>query len=112
MNSHSEHLQELADELTANRVGTAIAAAIAASYEHDPAGKTDDEIRRRTRVCLDYYVIMRGDLRFSIAKACDALPHVLVAELDADPAELLDEMKDRGWVSLEQRTSAGLVLPG
>lgn len=43
---------------------------------------SQDEVKRRTRMCLDIFKVLRGDLRWSVDRIADALPRFLQNELD------------------------------
>lgn len=43
---------------------------------------SDIEVKRRAKICLDWYRIMRADLGYTIDKIIDFLPQALRCELD------------------------------
>lgn len=106
-------LEDLQDAVNKAKVGQAITKAVQMSFYADDVGgtQTEHEIKRRTNICLDYFKIMRNDLKWSIPKICDQMPRLLIAELSGMGAEFLDQMQDRGWLKVERRTPAGLILP-
>jgi hypothetical protein len=99
------------DPVAQAQVGAAIALAVSKSFVEDKSTQTQDEIKRRTQMCLGHFKIMRNELKWSIPKICDLLPRSLRAELDGDYAAFLDSMDGRGWLKHERRTPGGLILP-
>lgn len=106
-------LEDLQEAKNKQRVGAAISKAVQMSFYAEDVGgtQTEDEIKRRTHICLEYYKIMRNDLRWSISKICDQMPRLLIADLSGMGQEFLDKMQDRGWLKVERRTPNGLILP-
>lgn len=52
---------------------------------------TQDEVKRRGRICVEVVRSLRGDLGWSVARIVDALPQALRAKLDGaewDPSKL------------------------
>jgi hypothetical protein len=84
---------ELASLVHENQVGAvyqSITLTIAGSYKVDrqraPVGAivlmTADETKRRFKICIERFKNMRGDLKFSLPRALDELPHALRCALD------------------------------
>lgn len=105
-------LKDLQDPAAMERVGAAIDRAVTLSFVEDRSRSTDDEVKRRTNICIEHFKIMRNDMKWSIAKICDLLEQSLRAELDAkNPADFINAMAKRGWVRVERQTEAGLIIP-
>lgn len=106
-------LEDLQDKENMARVGAAITKAVTLSFHVDEIGgtQTSDEVKRRTRICLEHYKIMRNDLGWSISKICDQMPRALVAELSGVGVAFLEDMNKRGWIHAEKRTPSGLIIP-
>lgn len=68
------------------KVTLAFEEAIALSFVTNPMNKnTQLEIKRRFDLCDKLFTLLRGDLKWSIPKICDALPTYLKCELDNVP---------------------------
>lgn len=105
-------LKDLHDPVAQARVGNAIASAVEISFVADGSTATQDEIKRRTNICIEHFAIMRNDFHWSITKICDLLAQSLRAELDCgNPSEFLAAMEARGWVKVERHTPGGLIVP-
>ena len=109
----SRQLTDLEDATKKQQVGCAITKAVQLSFlaPDTACTPTDNEIKRRTNICLEFYKIMRNDLRWSTTKICDQMPRALLADLTGVGVKFLDGMTGRGWLSQEKRTAAGLILP-
>ena len=64
------------------RVTLAIENAIIASMIADRAPTTEAEVKRRFNLCADIFKVLRGDMKWSIARAIDKIPEYLRCELD------------------------------
>lgn len=47
--------------------------------------KTEKEVNRRFQICEEWFRVMRGDLGYSVDRACDFLPLALRSTLDGTP---------------------------
>jgi hypothetical protein len=56
---------------------------------------THDEIKRRTNLCYDLFMMMRKDVGYSTHRALDMLPFGLRSELDGTP--WVPPPVDRSW---------------
>ncbi len=59
--------------------------------------RTQNEIERRFKICIRWFVIMRRDLKWAVPRILDALPLALRVELDGgryDPDEA-----DKAWLA-------------
>ena len=63
--------------------------------------QTRDEVRRRTRLCVDVARELRGDLGWSVARIADALPRALRAKLDGTTFEPEEEQRRATWAGQE-----------
>ena len=85
---HGDFSGQLAKMVTdgwAARVTTGIQAAISASFKTDQVIRpvlTQDEIRRRFRICTEGFCIMRRDLDWAVPRIVDELPVYLRCKLD------------------------------
>jgi len=74
----------------ARRVFQAVEDAIFRSFGQDQQrsmlitiqSPTKDEVRRRTKMCVDWFRKARGDLGFSLQRTLDLMPHALRCTLD------------------------------
>lgn len=107
-----QQLQDLHDPVAKARVGQAIVHAVEISFVADGSTPTQDEIKRRTAICIEHFKMMRNDMKWSVSKICDLLAKSLRAELDCgDPSSFIAAMEKRGWVKVERRTPSGLIIP-
>lgn len=75
-----------------DRVRVAITQAVRRSFVRDQvtatillpsvAAPTRDEISRRTNICYDWLIVMKGDMGYSTRKACALLDDALTATLE------------------------------
>lgn len=70
------------DTFDVQRLHTAVATAVEASYVAKPCRRTSAEDRRRTLMCIDLFRMWRRDLRMSLPKICDHLHLGLAAKID------------------------------
>jgi hypothetical protein len=78
---------KLVEEGQVGRVTLAIEDAISKSFETHPmrqgvTGITSSEVKRRFDLCASVFVALRGDMKWSVARACDHLALYLKDELD------------------------------
>lgn len=59
--------------------------AVAKSFREDRSRVTQDEIKRRGRICIGIVRALRKDLKWSIDRIVDELPIALRAKLDGIP---------------------------
>ncbi len=57
--------------------------------------QTQSELKRRTKICLDWFLIFRRDMHFSVARSLDIMPRALRAKLDGLPWEPTET--ERSW---------------
>ncbi len=67
------------------KLSRAIESAVARSFAEDGSTPTNAEARRRGQICLTLVRELRGDLKWSLPRICDALPRGLRAKLDGIP---------------------------
>jgi hypothetical protein len=100
-----------ADPLARTRMQTAIVNAVEESFVHPGGTRTTSEVRRRAHLATANLKVMLNDLGWSLTRAVDHVAPVLVAALDGTADRLLTKAIRKGWVVVEQKTDAGLVLP-
>lgn len=72
--------------------------------------KTRNEVKRRFKICMMWFVRLRRDLNWSIPRILDALPRALRHELDGTPFDPEAESKRIGWAGNEPPSP--LLIPG
>lgn len=94
MSSKTDIVRELvgADPAKLMQVFDSITRAVARSFEDDRQNSgiillsglnpSEAEIKRRTEICYDWFVRLRGDCSYSTRKALDYLPKALRTTLD------------------------------
>ena len=83
------------DRVQRQKVSEAVLRAVRVSFEEDQAriGRprsirvTNDEVKRRTNICLKIFAILRGDLDWGLQRAIDHFSRYLRLELDGDSWE-------------------------
>lgn len=93
------------DEAAVRRVFEGIVRTVEASFvvDHDRAQRagqrftafTEDEIRRRSNVCYDWFMVLRGDLKYGTEHAIDTLALALRADIDG--IDFVPPPADRSW---------------
>jgi len=74
------------DPAALGRITRAIESAVARSFRESRLYVvTGAEMRRRAAICVELVRELRGDLKWSIPRICDALPRGLRAKLDGTP---------------------------
>ena len=69
------------------RVTRAIILIIYQSFMEDGSRKTYAETQRRFDICIELFKMLRGDMKYSIGRALDTMPHALRCKLDRIPWE-------------------------
>jgi hypothetical protein len=100
-NDLEKELYKLVGEETVPQVFQAFSRIVTQSFIDDrrnlivvPA--TRDEVRRRFRICIKYFLYMKGDLYMSTRKSIDHLPKAL--RCDLDNAKWVPPTSGRMWV--------------
>ncbi len=91
-------LVRLVEEKWVGRVTAGIAGTIEDSFESDQvlrSVQTRDEIERRFRICIRWFVLLRRELGWSVPRILDDLPKALRHELDGTP--YAPDEKRVGW---------------
>lgn len=79
------------DRATLERIAKVFTNVVQRSFEEDREGRmiyltsdvpTTEEIKRRTNICYDWFLTLRGDLHYSNEKALDFIGKALRATLD------------------------------
>lgn len=95
-------LVRMATEGWTSRTVVAVTAAIDRSFDEDAVlrpVRTQDEIKRRFRICIEAMCVLRRDLHWSMPRILDEIPRALRAKLDG--AEWNPETERKTWVGSE-----------
>jgi hypothetical protein len=91
--SKQELLESIIEKKELPRIFKAFTDAVKTSFDTDKgrvqsqiltlaSNPTQAEIRDRTNMCYDLFMVMRGDMKYSITRTLDMLPKALRVKLD------------------------------
>lgn len=93
-------LMKMVTQKWLGKVTQGITDAISVSFATDDIKRpvrTNEEIRRRFFICINWFCILRKDMHWSVPRILDALPRALRTELDGGKWSPDDE-REKTWV--------------